>query len=85
METADLVFGVFPVVTTLIVAAAGFGKLRQEVADVRADMTEIKTMVRELALDLRRDLREIDVLVRGDLAPRVSKLEEACRIHHAGK
>ncbi len=82
MEAADLIFGVFPVVTTLIVAAAGFGKLRQEVADVREDMAEIKTMVRELALDLRRELREIDVLVRGDLAPRVSKLEEACRIHH---
>jgi hypothetical protein len=82
MEAVDLVFGVFPVVTTLIVAAAGFGKLRQEVADVREDMAEIKTMVRELALDLRRELREIDVLVRGDLAPRVSKLEEACRIHH---
>jgi hypothetical protein len=48
-------------------------------------MAEIKTMVRELALDLRRELREIDVLVRGDLAPRVSKLEEACRIHHGGK
>jgi hypothetical protein len=82
MEAVDLIFGVFPVVTTLIVAAAGFGKLRQEVADVREDMAEIKTMVRELALDLRRELREIDVLVRGDLAPRVSKLEEACRIHH---
>jgi hypothetical protein len=82
MEAADLIFGVFPVVTTLIVAAAGFGKLRQEVADVREDMAEIKTMVRELALDLRRELREVDLLVRGDLAPRVSKLEEACRIHH---
>lgn len=82
MEAVDLIFGVFPVVTTLIVAAAGFGKLRQEVADVREDMAEIKTMVRELALDLRRELREIDVLVRGDLAPRVSKLEEACRIRH---
>lgn len=82
MEAVDLIFGVFPVVTTLIVAAAGFGKLRQEVADVREDMAEIKTMVRELALDLRRELREVDLLVRGDLAPRVSKLEEACRIHH---
>lgn len=82
METADIFFRVFPIVVTLFAAAAAFGKLRQEVAEVRADMNEIKTMVRELALDLRRDLREVDLLVRGDLAPRVSKLEEACRIHH---
>ena len=85
MDTVDFIFGVFPIVVTLLAAAAGFGKLRQEVADVRGDMAEIKTMVRELALDLRRELREIDVLVRGDIAPRVSKWEEACRIHHGGK
>ena len=82
MEAADFVFGVFPILVTLLAAAAGFGKLRQEVAELRATLSEMKALVHEMAVDIRRELRDVDVLVRGDIAPRLTRLEEACRIHH---
>ena len=77
-----LIFGTFSVAVTLLAASAGYGKLRQEVSELKAALVEIKALVHELTVDMRRDLRELEVLVRGELAPRVTKLEEAHRLLH---
>lgn len=79
---SGLIFGAFSVTVTLLAASAGYGKLRQEVSELKAALVEIKALVHELTVDMRRDLRELEVLVRGEMVPRVTKLEEAHRLLH---